>query len=189
MPAASRLRSAFRYPSDEDGSDEPAELDEEHQERLIETLAREDAAKNELYRRLFLAIPALGALFFLYTFAFAAATARERLFAVLALTSLVGTAYILHFMPIRREGKGKRPMYKVEADKGPIEKYMIAFQSVLVVLLQLIAAVSWWKGAHQNAYRESLPLVIFALTMFARQQLAPLNMEELHKARYEFKGA
>lgn len=31
--------------------------------------------------------------------------------------------------------------------------------------------------------------VIFALTMFVRQQLAPLDLDELQKARYELKGA
>ena len=31
-------------------------------------------------------------------------------------------------------------------------------------------------------------VVIFGLTMFARQQLAPLDLEELQKARYEYKG-
>lgn len=32
-------------------------------------------------------------------------------------------------------------------------------------------------------------VVIFLLTMFVRQQLAPVDLEELQKARYELKGA
>ena len=31
--------------------------------------------------------------------------------------------------------------------------------------------------------------VIFGLTMFVRQQLRPLDLEELQQARYELKGA
>lgn len=32
-------------------------------------------------------------------------------------------------------------------------------------------------------------VVILGLTLFVRQQLAPLDLEELQKARYEYKGA
>jgi hypothetical protein len=193
--AASRLRSAFRYPSDSDDSDpsSPFELDEEHQERLIESLASEDAAKTSLYRNLFLAIPGSGALFFLYSFLVLAGSARERLFALLALSSLVGTGYILRFVPVKRESerkKGKRALYQVEADRGgPIERYLVVILGVLVGLLQLAAVVSWVKGDREKAYRESLPAVIFVLTMVVRLQLRPLDMEELQRSRYEFKGA
>jgi hypothetical protein len=193
--AASRLRSAFRYPSDSDDSDpsSPIELDEEHQERLIDSLTSEDAAKTSLYRNLFLAIPASGALFFLYSFFFHAGSAQERLFALLALSSLIGTGYILHFIPVKQESerkKGKRALYQVEADKGgPIERYLVVILSVLVALLQLAAVVGWTKGDREKAYRESLPAVVFVLTMVVRLQLRPLDMEELQRARYEFKGA
>jgi hypothetical protein len=192
--AASRLRSAFRYPSDDSDSDSsPVEMDEEHQERLIDSLASEDAAKTSLYRDLFLAIPGAGALFFLYSCFFLAGSARERLFALLALTSLVGTGYTLRFIPVKRESerkKGKRALYQIEADKGgPIERYLVVILAVLVALLQLAAAVSWNKGDREKAYKESLPAVVFVLTMVVRLQLRPLDMEELQKARYEFKGA
>ena len=32
-------------------------------------------------------------------------------------------------------------------------------------------------------------VVILGLTLFVRQQLAPLDLEELQRARYEYKGA
>ena len=77
--AAARLRQAFKYPSEDDDDDIGVEeLDEEHQEKLISDLQVEDAQRNELYRKLFLAIPLLGTLFFLYTFLMAS-TARQRL--------------------------------------------------------------------------------------------------------------
>ena len=207
--ATTRLRKAFRYPSEDDDLDEPDELDEEHQERLIADLQQQDAEKNALYRKAFLAIPLLGAAFFIYTFV-VASTARQRLIAVLSVSSLAFTAYILHFTPIKApERKGKKAVYQIEADKGPVEKYLVYLNAGLAGLLLLAAALSWRKGSGEDAWREALPgsmyhetlrsvceisiltdvTVIFGLTMIVRQHLAPLDLEELHKARYGYKGA
>ena len=206
--ATTRLRKAFRYPSESDSSnDDLSELDEEHQEKLIADLQAQDAQKNDLYRKAFLSIPLLSAIFFLYTF-FMASTARQRLIAILSLSSLVSTAYILHFMPIEApERKGKRPVYQVEADKGPVEKYIVYLNASLAGMLLIAATLSFRKGTSEDGWREVLPAgkfylhtttkrilihilaVVFGISMFARQQLAPLNMEELQKARYEYKGA
>jgi hypothetical protein len=182
------LRKTFRHPSeDPDASDE--ELDEEHQERLIHTLRVEDAAKNTLYRRLFLALPLLSSLFYLTTFV-TASYARQRLIALLSLSSLGCTAYILEFMPLESpDKKGKRAVYKVEAAKGPLERYLIYLNAALVGLLELAALLSWSRGAADDAWRESLAGIVFALALFARWQLAPLDLEELQQARYELKGA
>ena len=188
MMAAARLRRTFKYPTDDDDN-EPEDLDEEHQEKLIADLEAEDTAKNELYRKAFLSIPLLGALVFLYTFV-TASTARSRLVAILGVSSLACTAYILHFQPIERpERKGKRAVYQVEAEKGPVEKYLVYLNAGLALLLELAALLSWRQGRDEDAWRESLPAIIMVLTMFVRQQLAPLDLEELQKARYDLKGA
>ena len=34
-----------------------------------------------------------------------------------------------------------------------------------------------------------LQVGIYGITLFVRKQLAPVNLEELQKARYEYKGA
>lgn len=188
MAAATRLRTAFRYPSEDDS--DPDELDEEHQEQLISDLQAEDARKNDLYRKVFLAVPLIGALFFLYTLFFNSATAQQVLAAVLSVSSLLCTAYILHFMPLGApERKGKRPIYQLQAAKGPVEKYLVHLNAALAGLLLLAAAVSWRKGAGEDAWREALPAIVLAMTVFARQQLAPLDLEELQKAKYDYKGA
>ncbi|KAK3722791.1 hypothetical protein LTR37_002363 [Vermiconidia calcicola] len=187
--ASTRLRKAFRYPSESDSDNEVDELDEEHQERLIAELQIQDAQKNDLYRKAFLAIPLLGGLFFLYTF-FIASSTRQRLIALLSTSSMICTAYILHFQPIKaRDRKGKRPMYRVEADNGPVEKYLVYLNAALAGLLLVASALSWRRGLGEDAWREALPAIIFSLMMFVRQQLAPLDLEELQKARYDFKGA
>lgn len=204
--ASTRLRKAFRYPSESDSEDEPDELDEEHQEKLISGFIAQDAKKNELYRNTFLAIPIISALFFTYTF-FTASTARQRTIALLSVSSMISTASILKFMPIEApDRKGKKPMYQVEAEKGPLEKYLVYLNAALAGLLLVASTLSWRKGLNDDAWREALPaskcdvycetdvilthiVVIMGITLFVRQQLAPLDLEELQKAMYEFKGA
>lgn len=182
------LRRTFKYPSESPTSSDD-ELDEEHQERLIQTLRVEDAAKNTLYRRLFLALPLLSALFYLYAFV-TASLARQRLIALLSLSSLACTGYILEFMPLETpDHKGKRAVWRVEAAKGPLEHFLVWLNAGLVGLLELAAVLSWRRGGLEDAWRESLAGIVFTLAMFARWQLAPLDFEELQRARYELKGA
>ncbi|KAK4496326.1 hypothetical protein PRZ48_012306 [Zasmidium cellare] len=188
MATTSRLRKAFRYPSEDDDSN--SDLDEEHQEKLIEDLQTQDAASNDLYRKAFISIPLSGALFFLYSLLIASKTAQQRLLALLSLTSLLCTAYILHFQPLQRpDRKGKKAVYKIEAEKGPLETYLIPLNAGLVGLLQLAAVLSWSRGEAEAAWRQSLPALIYGLSMFVRWQLAPVDLEELKGARYELKGA
>ena len=153
--ATTRLRKTFHYPSESDS--EPDELDEEHQEKLIASFQAEDAQKNELYRNAFLSIPLISTLFFLYMFV-VASTARQRLIALLSISSMISAAYILKFMPIEAPArKGKRPVYQVEADKGPVQRYMVYLNAAQAGLLLLAALVSWRKGLGDDAWREALP--------------------------------
>jgi hypothetical protein len=55
-----RLRRTFHYPSD---SDDPPDLDEEHQETLLQDLETTDQKTSALYRKLFLALPLLTTLY------------------------------------------------------------------------------------------------------------------------------
>ncbi|KYG50324.1 hypothetical protein M433DRAFT_56080, partial [Acidomyces richmondensis BFW] len=157
-----RLRKAFKYPTDDES--EPNEMDEEHQEKLIADLQAEDAQKNKLYRTAFLSIPAAGGIFFIYTFFFESDTAQQRLIAGLSLSSLACTAYILHFMPLQApERKGKKPIYQIDAEKGPVERYLISLNMALAILLLVASAVSWRKGNGGKAWREALPSIIYGL--------------------------
>ena len=164
--ATTRLRKAFRYPADSDDENEPDEMDEEHQERLIADFQAKDMQKNDVYRKLFLGIPSFGAVFFLYTFV-TASTARERLISIMSLSSLTCTAYVLHYMPIQApEKKGKRPMYQVEAEKGPVEKYLVHLNAALAGLLLLAASLSWKKELREDAWREALPASKYCAVSF-----------------------
>ncbi|KAH6885788.1 hypothetical protein B0T10DRAFT_84610 [Thelonectria olida] len=89
---SARLRRTFHYP-EEDSTDSQAEaLDEQEQEELIELLAAENAARNAQFRRLLLAIPLIATFPYLPSLFRPATT----LLALLSLTSLASTAYLLH---------------------------------------------------------------------------------------------
>ena len=155
--ATTRIRKAFRYPSESDEENEPDELDEEHQERLISDLRSQDSKKNELYRNLFLAIPVLSATYFLYAL-LVSPTARQRWISMLSVSSLACTAYILHYMPVRGpERKGKRPVYQIEAEKGPVDKYLVYLNAGLAFFMLMAAVVSWKKELREAAWKEALP--------------------------------
>ncbi|KAF2764950.1 hypothetical protein EJ03DRAFT_222680 [Teratosphaeria nubilosa] len=187
--ASSRLRKAFKYPSD-DSDDDLNELDEEHQEELISQIQSEDARQNALYRNLFLAIPFAGALILLYIFLFTPNTPQQRLIFLLSISSLSATAYILYFLPLQTlDWKGKKAVYKIEAEKGPVERYLVGLNALLAALLLVAAGVSWRVGRGVEAWREAVPGVIFGLTMLVKRLLAPVDLRELEGARYELKGA
>lgn len=153
--ATSRLRKTFRYPDDSDN--EPEELDEEHQERLIADLHEQDAARNDFYQKAFVPIPLLAAAFYLVS-VFITSSARQRLLALLSLSSLLTTTYIWWFQPLKApDKKGKKAFYLVEAENGPIQKYLVSLNAGLACLLAVAAVVSWRKGSIEDAWREALP--------------------------------
>ncbi|KAK5746397.1 hypothetical protein LTR17_000777 [Elasticomyces elasticus] len=186
--ATARLRRAVKYPSDDE--DEPDELDEEHQEKLIADLQATDAQRNELYIILFLTLQLAGALYFAYAVVFRSRNAQQRLLALLSLSSTLCTAYILHYMRIEApRRKGKTAVYKLDAAKGPVEEYLAYLNAALAAMLLLAAILSWRRGLYEDAVRQALPAIVFGSAMFVRQQVAPLDMEELQKAKYNYKGA
>lgn len=157
--ATARLRKAFRYPEEDEGL--ATEMDEEQQEKLIADLQEQDATKTDLYRKAFLALPLSAALFFFVT-VFLSVTARQRLVALLGLSSLLCTAYILMSMPAERQDKkGKRAVYRVEAERSPVEKYLVYLNASLTGLLLISAAANWRRGASETAWREALPASAF----------------------------
>jgi hypothetical protein len=152
--ASTRLRKTFHYPSSDS---EPDDLDEEHQDALLTSLKTQDDAKNALYRKLYLVIPLSAATYFFLTL-FTAASARQRLIALLSLSSLLCTAYILHFMPLQTpDTKGKRAVYQVQSLSSPIEQYLPYLNAALAGLMLLSAGGSWRRGAVDDAWKEALP--------------------------------
>lgn len=178
------LRKTFKYPAEDDSEDEN-ELDDEHQERLIETLRATTAASSTFYRNAFLVLPAIAALFSLYTF-----LTEHRLTALLSLSSLACTAYTLYYMPLSsQDKKGKTAMYKVNAAKSPIEQYLSLLNVGMVVLLTLAATVSWRRGLKEVAIRDTLAGIVWVIAMYVRWEAREVDLEELEGRRYGLKGA
>lgn len=95
--AAQRLRKAFKYPSESDDDDAvEAGMDEQDQANLISTLSSHDASVTHTYTLLLLVLPLAPILLYI-----------PRLFrlstllpSVLAITSLLASAYTLYFLPL-----------------------------------------------------------------------------------------
>ncbi|KAL3959793.1 hypothetical protein ACCO45_004910 [Purpureocillium lilacinum] len=109
--ATARLRRTFRYPNDSDSDGgEPDAMDEQEQESLIANLVAENTSRNETFRLGLLALPLLSTLpYLIHMFASHRRGAPEsapsgsstsaNLVCLLALTSLLATAYLLHRLP------------------------------------------------------------------------------------------
>jgi hypothetical protein len=102
--ATIRLRRTFHYPSD---SDDPPDLDEEHQETLLQDLETTDQKTSTLYRRLFLAVPVLTVLHSMLNLNINhnpagpdTSTAASLFLTLLQITVPVLAAWILHRHPI-----------------------------------------------------------------------------------------
>lgn len=155
--ATTRLRRTFAYPTESD-SDDPPDLDEEHQEELLTSLQTQDEAASNLYRHLFLALPVLTSLSYIPTFTWASG-ARETFLAVLSVFVPALAAYILYFHPIRVPGKhGLRSLY-VSSGRGdtpggvkPPVRHLIVFGASLAVMLFLQTPLPWWaiSSDHQT---------------------------------------
>lgn len=200
--ATARLRKVFRYP--DDNEHEPSELDEEEQEKLIADLQQHDATNSQIYTIVFSFIPIGGALYFL-SIVYNARSFMKSLAALLSALSLAATAYVLLMLPLgSQDKKGKKPVYVAQQEVSLVNRAAIYLIAACSGLLGASAIVSWWKGSHQHAVQEALPLgrsplytpttllispVIFAFTMYVREQLRPLAWQELRQARYELKGA
>lgn len=160
--ATTRLRRTFKYPSDSD-SDDPPDLDEEHQETLLATLQAQDEATNTRYRHAFLFLPLITAL--AYTPSLLTATNATQIFlAFLSITAPGIGAYVLYFHPIRLPGKhGLRSLYvssgRSEEAGGvkPYERHLIVLGASLAGMLLLQSVAKWFEGDGEDVAWVALP--------------------------------
>jgi len=192
MASTTRLRKTFAYPTEEEDS-EPDDLDETEQEDVITTLRSKDTSSSQFYKQAFLPLPLVAAIVYLPSLL----TSRSRadfLLAVLSISSLASTAYVLWYFPPRIPTqplvRGKTPVYALhyQAD-GPIEEYLPWLNGVMSALLAMMAGVDYRRGRPEDMWRGLLPGMIFAIVMFARTQMRPLDVAGLERLRYGYKGA
>ncbi|KIW44144.1 uncharacterized protein PV06_05177 [Exophiala oligosperma] len=97
---ATRLRKAFKYPSDDDGTDvSHDEMDEQEQETLLTKLRASESSTNAQYRLIFTALPLVVTLPFIW-YLFIATSRIMALLCLLSVTSLGSSAYMMSFMPV-----------------------------------------------------------------------------------------
>jgi hypothetical protein len=97
----SRLRRTFAYPSDDHSlhsdDEDGAALDEQEQEDLITSLTTQNHAANERFRLFLLALPLLStAPYLVALFSSRRSSGISHILALLALTSLASTAWLLY---------------------------------------------------------------------------------------------
>ncbi|KAB5585919.1 hypothetical protein GE09DRAFT_1072539 [Coniochaeta sp. 2T2.1] len=98
-----RLRRTFAYPTDDStdaSASTPEALDEEEQESLIANLATQNEERNAQFRYLLFALPTLSSIPYLVSIL----TLRSPQAALLALTSLASTAWLLYYLPPAETG-------------------------------------------------------------------------------------
>ena len=224
--ATTRLRRTFHYPSD---SDDPPDLDEEHQETLLHDLETTDQKTSTLYRKLFLAVPILTVLHSILNInakhtssldqhqPTATQTALSSFLTLLQIAVPVLAAWILYYHPITApvENRGlMKSLYAPSSGKSAQQsetaksnaRRLINLGLGLSAILAITAGIRRTNGEWSEIGSLLLPAgmfvstisikslqadmkaVVFFLTLFVRQQLAPVDMQELREARYGLKG-
>jgi len=61
--------------------------------------------------------------------------------------------------------------------------------AALTAVLALSGVLAWRRDLPNEAWRAFLPAAIFAVTMYARSQLVPLDVASLERLKYNYKGA
>lgn len=211
--AQARLRRAFRYPGGDDGatgyndSDDDdaaaAALDEQEQEALIAGLAQQNAARNQQFRLFLLAVPALSAV--PYLLGLGRPGRLDGFVALLALTSLASTAWMLYALPPgvtgvvaldRWSGAGsqqqQRKQQPLSLPKSPLEAYLPYLNAGLCLVLMATGLLS---PAHAPQHwghvgLGNLPAVVYVVVLAAKMTMGSIDPEEeLSALKYDYKGA
>lgn len=195
MEAATRLRKTFRF--DDEDHNEPEVIDEEEQDNIIEDLIARNSGTNLRYQLYFLALPILSIIPYvpiLFT--------TQRLLALLSITSLACTAYLLHFLPPGKTGipvidgrnagpQGKqREALKIDG-RGPLLRYLPYLNLSLGGILLLLPLVAGGKSADipHSQLLSYLPLAIYLFTLLVKIVMGSVDVEELEALKYNYKGA
>ncbi|KAK8862929.1 hypothetical protein PGQ11_009164 [Apiospora arundinis] len=216
--AAARLRRTFVHPDNDDVNEllEQEALDEQEQEQLIESLAAQNRARNSQFRLFLLALPILSTV--PYLISLVQPGKLNTLVAMLALTSLGSTAWMLHALPPgetgipaldrwvkgisgqsgggnvakRRDSSSTSAMLGVMQRKSPLEVFMPYLNAGLCCVLILTGFVSKAHAPQQWGHvgLGNLPAVVYAVVLLAKMVMGSVDPEEeLGALKYDYKGA
>lgn len=153
--ATTRLRHAFKFPSEEDFPTDSQGMDEQEQQELITQLHLQDTSTTRFYRSLFLAFPVLAALPFLYHL-----VTSPNSQTLLALSSLGATGWVLFNVPVGVEERAQQ-----QASMGPLSRWLPVLNGMLAAALALGGLVAARRNKSDG---EGILAVL------------PLGMHEIH---------
>ncbi|MCJ1355128.1 MAG: hypothetical protein MMC33_005119 [Icmadophila ericetorum] len=191
--ATTRLRKAFKYPTEDDNNEEDTAiaLDEEEQEKLIQKLRAEDEEQNDEWTRRFFSVP-MGSMM-TYIPALLFFTNRPaQLLSVCCVTSLICTAYIL-FIPNTKS----RPTSYTDRTKwekpelSPLQKYLPWLNAVLAGVLACYALPVKWKNETHDGFWLlcALPALVLGVIIVAKRMIISVSLDDLEELKYPYKGA
>ncbi|OBT75891.1 hypothetical protein VF21_04443 [Pseudogymnoascus sp. 05NY08] len=202
-----RLRKTFQYP-DSDDDDTPEALDEEEQAHLITTLRARNTATNILYTRLFTTFPLLLTLAYLPPL-----SSAHGALPLLALTSLIASAWVMYAFPVGRtgwgvvdewagsgsgagvtkggkdrKGKGRAGDISPGEQEGPLRKWLVPLNAGLAGVILVAGLLGTGGGGVKLSV---LPALALGVVVVVKVQMRGVerDVEELEGLRYGYKGA
>ena len=112
---------------------------------------------------------------------------QPRILAILGITSVFTTAYILVFIPTPKQSQIRGRTSALT----PMQRYLPYLNGILSLLIG-VNGLSWKDrlGVHDGFWILSwLPAVIFGMNVFARRVLVEVDPDELWGLKYELRGA
>jgi hypothetical protein len=196
--ARTRLRKTFKYPSDDERSDNSHdEMDEEEQEHFIASLKARESAENGKYTLIFSVLPLTVTPPFIY-YLFARSGLRSMpLLCLLAITSLAASAYTMRFIPLYSASSPSRaqlarPALFVDSD-SPVQT-LLPWLNLAIALFLLLT--SWGVKGRSSAPDALwlfllLPALMLGVITVARKSMADVQagIKDLEGKKYNFKGA
>lgn len=160
------------------------------QEQLIHDLQTKDAQVNELYRLIFSILPLTVILPFVYYLSF---TSRSTtLLCIMAMTSLVSTAYTMWYIPFQHTtaGLGRAGL---NLEDGPLDQFLPYLNPIISLFLCLAA----WRLKQQERGPEGLwlfllmPSALLVMVTVVRRSIVDVQtgIGELSGMKYHYRGA
>ena len=175
----------------------------QEQESYIHDLAAENSARNASFARILLALPIAATLPYIPSLVHP----PTAMLALLSITSLLSTAFLLYSLPhhvtgiavldrkksATRTNKTQRQKDQLGfgAAQSPLEIYLPYLNLGLVVLLALMGLVTKSDAPSFGFIgMGNLPVVVYGVVLLAKMVMASVDPEsELSGLKYQYKGA
>ncbi|KAL1959854.1 hypothetical protein VTO42DRAFT_999 [Malbranchea cinnamomea] len=181
---SARLRKAFKYPeSDSEDGETRLVLDEQEQERLIQTLHTHNEQQNARYKLILMILPILCSIGYLLTLFSPATTAWARFLSIIGIISLLSMGYAANDGRLKWLHGGR-----VDAALRKNLQKIAASGSVT------LAVAAWCfrdSSSLENHFLFLLlvPGVVLLTIWVAQNTMESVDVEVLEKLKYDYKGA